>query len=190
MLPSSKSISRRGAPSSAESPTLWRERSKRSGKGGCPIPWRSVSLTALSALAFASCGGEDQQAERRTVTGPTIPAAVAERLASRSARVATLLDAGDACAAKQEAGALRADLTASIETIPEIYLEDLSGLVNEIDAQIPACPVVQPPPVETNGEDKDEDEDEDEDERKGKDKEKEKENKDKDKKKNKDEEDD
>jgi hypothetical protein len=149
-----------------------RERSKRSGKGGCPIPWRSVSLTALSALALASCGGEDQEAERRTVTGPTIPAAVAERLASRSARVATLLDAGDACEAKQEAAALRADLTASIETIPEIYLEDLSGLVNEIDAQIPACPVVQPPPVETHGEDEDDGKGKDEDKDKGKDKDK------------------
>jgi hypothetical protein len=157
-------------PGSAASPTLWHERSKRSGKGGCPIPWRSVSLTALSALALAACGGEDQQAEQRTVAGPTIPAAVAEKLASRSAKVATLLDAGDACEAKQEAAALRADLTASIETIPEIYLEDLSGLVNEIDAQIPACPVVQPPPVETNGED----EDEDKDEGKGKDEEKDK----------------
>jgi hypothetical protein len=121
--------------------------------------WRSASLTALSALALAACGGEEQQAERRTVAGPTIPAAVAERLAGRSAKVATLLDAGDACAAKQEAAALRADLTASIETIPELYLEDLSGAVNEIDAQIPACPVVQPPPVETHGDD-DEDEDE------------------------------
>jgi hypothetical protein len=121
------------------------------------MPWRSVSLTALSALALASCGGEDRQAERRTVTGPTIPAAVAERLASRSAKVATLLDAGDACGAKQEASALRADLTASIETIPDLYLEDLSGLVNEIDAQIPACPVLQPPPVDTNGEDEEAD---------------------------------
>jgi hypothetical protein len=172
MPPSSKSISGRSVPGSAASPTLWRERSKRSGKGDCPIPWRSVSLTALSALALASCGGEDQQAERRTVTGPTIPAAVAERLAIRSAKVATLLDAGDACGAKQEAAALRADLTASIETIPEVYLEDLSGLVNEIDAQIPACPLVQPPPVETNGEDKDKGKDKDEDkgERKSKEK--------------------
>jgi hypothetical protein len=151
------------------------------------MPWRSVSLTALSALALASCGGEDQQAERRTVTGPTIPAAVAERLASRSARVATLLDAGDACEAKQEAAALRADLTASIETIPEIYLEDLSGLVNEIDAQIPACPVVQPPPVETHGEDEDEDEGNGKGKGKGKDKGK---DKDKDKGENKDEGDD
>lgn len=134
--------------------------------------WRSVSLTALSALALASCGGEEQQAER-TVTGPTIPAAVAERLASRSAKVATLLDAGDACGAKDEAAALRADLTASIETIPELYLEDLSGLVNEIDAQIPACTVIPPPPVETNGEDED-DEDDGNGKAKGKDKDKDK----------------
>ena len=136
--------------------------------------WRSASLTALSVLALASCGGEEQQTERRTATGPTIPAAVAHRLASRSAKVATLLDAGDACGAKREAAALRADLTASIGTIPELYLEDLSGAVNEIEAQIPACgPVLEPPPIETHG---DEDEKaehekaEDEDKDKGKDK--------------------
>jgi hypothetical protein len=102
-------------------------------------------LTACSALALTSCGGgDDQQAERRTDTAaptPTIERAVAERLASRSDQVASLLDSGDACGAHDEAARLRDDLTSAINdgAIPEPYLEDLSGLVNEISAQIPPC---------------------------------------------------
>jgi hypothetical protein len=101
-------------------------------------------LTACSALALTSCGGNDQQADRRTETAaptPTIERAVAERLASRSDKVATLLDSGDACGAHDEAARLREDLTSAINdrAIPEPYLEDLSGLVNEISAQIPPC---------------------------------------------------
>jgi hypothetical protein len=30
--------------------------------------------------------------------------------------------------------------------VPEVYLEDLSGFVNEIEAQIPACVEPAPPP--------------------------------------------
>jgi hypothetical protein len=108
-------------------------------------------LTACSALALTACGGDDQRAERRTDTAestPTIERAVAERLASRSDKVATLLDSGDACGAASEAARLRDDLTSAINdgAIPEPYLEDLSGLVNEISAQIPPC---QPPPPST-----------------------------------------
>jgi hypothetical protein len=109
-------------------------------------------LTACSAFALASCGGDEPRAEPRTETdtaaAPTIKRAVAERLANRSDKVASLLDSGDACGAAQEASSLRADLTAAISenAIPELYLEDLSGLVNEIQAQIPPC---QPPPTDT-----------------------------------------
>ena len=110
-------------------------------------------LTACSALALASCGGDEPQAELRTETDtppPTIKRDVAERLASRSDKVASLLDSGDACGAANEAAALRADLTAAIseDAIPVLYLEDLSGLVNEIQAQIPPC---EPPPTDTGG---------------------------------------
>jgi hypothetical protein len=107
-------------------------------------------LTACSALALASCGGDEPQAEPRTETEtpPTIERAVAERLASRSDKVASLLDSGDACGAAEEAAALRSDLTATIGDIPELYVEDLSSLVNEIQAQIPPC---QPPPTDTGG---------------------------------------
>ena len=133
-------------------------------------------LTACSALALAACGGGENEVERRTDTWPVIESAVAERLASRSDKVATLLDSGDACGAKDEASRLRAELTQAINdrAIPELYLEDLSDAVNELEAQLPVCAVVQPPSRDTDGEkkrkkdnkdkqDKHEDDDEDED---------------------------
>ncbi len=121
--------------------------------------WRSALLMGCSAVALAACGGEQQQAERTTDVGPTIPSSVADPLAARSAKVGALLDSGERCAARKEAAALRADLTTSIENIPEIYLEDLSGLVNEIESQIPDCPQIPPPrmvppPDEPHGDDK------------------------------------
>jgi len=102
--------------------------------------WRSVLLTACSALALVGCGGEEQKVERRTDTTPRIRRAVADRLATTSDKVATLLERGDSCGAAEEAARLRADVNASIAAIPTLYLEDLSGLVNEIKAQIPPCP--------------------------------------------------
>jgi hypothetical protein len=108
-------------------------------------------LTGCSALALAACGGKEQQIDRRTETGPTIDAAVAEPLAQRSDKVAALLDSGDTCAAREETARLRADLTEAInaDSIPELYLEDLSGVVNELEAQIPPCQQPQPPPTES-----------------------------------------
>ena len=121
--------------------------------------WRSVLLTASSVVALAACGGGDgeQQVDQRTDTGPTIDRAIADGLATRSDKVASLLDSGDACGAREEAAALRSDLTQAINdrAIPEVYLEDLSGLVNEIEAGIPACqePPPPPPPPTDEGDD-------------------------------------
>jgi hypothetical protein len=116
------------------------------------LRWLSALLTVCSVLALTACGGGDgQQVEE--VTGPPIDSVVAERLAERSETVASLLDQGDNCAAQREAGLLRSDLNAAIEdqAIPALYLEDLSGLVNEIQAGIPACepPPLPPPPPPT-----------------------------------------
>jgi hypothetical protein len=97
-------------------------------------------LTGCSTLVLVSCGGSGEQ---KANPHPTIAANVASPLAARSDKVATLLDGGDACGAAREAAALRAELTQAIDKIPELYLEDLSALVNEIQAQIPPCP--QPP---------------------------------------------
>jgi hypothetical protein len=97
-------------------------------------------------VALASCGGSDEpEAAPPPPPPPTIAANVAAPLADRSDKVATLLSAGDACGARNEAEALRGDLTKAINdgAIPELYLEDLSALVNEIQAQLPPCR--QPP---------------------------------------------
>ena len=132
----------------------------------------SVLATASSVLVLVSCGGDaDRQADRTTTAvGPSIPAAVADRLAKRSDRVAAHLDAGDHCAARKEAQELRSELSSSVSEIPPVYLEDLSGLVNEIEVQIPVCAQV-PPPLKTergkgkkDKKDKDKDDEEDEEE--------------------------
>jgi hypothetical protein len=69
-----------------------------------------------------------------------------------SDEVAQHLDGGDPCAASESAVRLREAVTAAIKDgkVPEVYLEDLSGLVNEIEAQIPECvePAPPPPPPE------------------------------------------
>jgi hypothetical protein len=108
--------------------------------------WQSALLTVCSALVLAACGGGDGEQAEQQVTGPPIDSVVAEGLAERSDRVASLLDEGDNCSAQREAGLLRTDLNAAIadKTIPELYLEDLSSLVNEIQAGIPPC---EPPPL-------------------------------------------
>lgn len=148
--------------------TLSPERRKRSGKGGCPIHWRSVWLTACSgalAVALTGCGGNktDTTAE---APGPRIERAVAEQLADLSDELASSLESGDSCAASQTAAQLRDSVTQAINDgkVPEVYLEDLSGLTNELEAQVPAC--VEPPPPS--------DEDDDGDDKKKKKKEKDK----------------
>jgi len=113
--------------------------------------WRSASLTAFSVAVLAACGGgsdntfTQQTTTAQRSTGPAISRAVADRLAARSDRIAARLDADDGCGAASEAVRLRDDLTAAInrQEIPAAYLEDLSGAVNELQAQIPQC---EPPP--------------------------------------------
>lgn len=110
-----------------------------------------------SAIALAACGGEENETERRTETWPTIERSLATNLAARSDAVADLLDRGDNCGAAAEAARLRGEVTASISSIPQVYVEDFSGLVNEIQAQIPPC---EPPPEDDRKEDEEEDDDE------------------------------
>jgi hypothetical protein len=113
-------------------------------------------LTACSALVLAACGGNADGVDQQQVNpGPPIESGTAEQLAVRSDEIARLLEGGDNCAALAEGARLRDELSAAINrgVIPEIYLEDLSGAVNEIQALIPACqadttedPQVPPPP--------------------------------------------
>jgi hypothetical protein len=117
------------------------------------LRWRSALLTVCSVLALAACGGGDGEQAEQQVSGPPIERGVAEDLAKKSEEVANLLDRGDACGARKEAAKLRENVTKAINdgAIPELYLEDLSGVVNEIQAGIPACepPPLPPPPTYT-----------------------------------------
>jgi hypothetical protein len=118
-------------------------------------------------LALAACGGDGSTVDERANPGPVIERGTAEQLAVRSDEVARLLEAGDNCGAMAEGARLRDELNAAINrgVIPEIYLEDLSGDVNEIQAQIPPCdrePQVPPPPKDRGKHgDKDKDEGDD-----------------------------
>lgn len=78
-------------------------------------------------------------------------------LAVTSEEVARHLDGGDSCAAAESAARLREDVTEAINDgkVPDVYLEDLSGLVNEIEAQIPECVEPAPPPEEGDDRKKD-----------------------------------
>jgi hypothetical protein len=104
-------------------------------------------------LLLAACGGEDAKVERRTDVQPTIARSIADRLASRSDQVATMLDGGDSCGAAREAAALRDDVIATINVrdIPAAYLEDLLGAVHELEAQIPQC---EPPNEDSDDEER------------------------------------
>lgn len=129
-------------------------------------------LTACSALALAACGGNADGVEQQVNAGPPIERGTAEQLAVRSDEVARLIEGGDNCAAMAEGARLRDELNAAINrgVIPEVYLEDLSGIVNEIQALIPPCtpetteePQVPPPPRKKEKKNKDRGEDEGDD---------------------------
>jgi hypothetical protein len=107
-------------------------------------------LTACSAVVLASCGGDEQ----RTEAPPTIPSDIAEPLAERSEKVASLLDSGDNCAAAEEAAKLEAEVIAAQQRddMPALYLEDLGSVAHELVAQIPPC---EPPPEEEKKDKKD-----------------------------------
>jgi hypothetical protein len=151
-------------PASGGSLTLSPERRRRSGKGGCPIRWRSVWLTACSgalAVALAGCGGTDEAAETEA-QGPRIESAIANELAAISEEIADRLESGDRCGAADSAARLRDGVTAAINDgkVPTAYLEDLSGLANELTFEVQPCAEPAAPPEE--------DEDDDDDESKGK----------------------
>jgi hypothetical protein len=113
---------------------------------------RSALLTASSfaaALLLAGCGGGNGETETSAdAAGPAIPSAVALDLAERSEAVAQRLDTGDTCGAGQEAAALRQAVTDAINAkqIPKEYLEELSGVANELELDVPLCQKPPPPP--------------------------------------------
>jgi hypothetical protein len=117
------------------------------------------------AVALAGCGGDDSRDSQ--ASGPKIERATAEHLADLSDRVAGDLDRGDSCAASRAAAELRSAVTDAINTgkVPDLYLEELSGVTNEIQAQAGEC---APTTQTTEDEDEDEDKHEDRGKKKGK----------------------
>jgi hypothetical protein len=104
--------------------------------------WRSVSVTASSALLLAGCGGAHHA--QPPPRPPRIPAAVATRLAAEADRVAALTPG--TCAARDAARRFQADVIASIGRVPARYQEPLSSATNDLTARLAAC--TEPPPPE------------------------------------------
>ncbi len=107
--------------------------------GGAPRSRRLAWPRSPPAAAAATTPSRSRRPRSSARPGRRSRRAVADRLAARSDRIAVRLDAGDGCGAAAEAMRLRDDLTAAInnQAIPAAYLEDLSGAVNELQAQIP-----------------------------------------------------
>jgi hypothetical protein len=98
-------------------------------------------LAAIGAvLALAACGGGDARPEE-----PGLPPGVAERLAAQSEAIADKLDAGDTCAAAQEADVLQDEAQAAVDAgrVPPAFQNELMSTVDELVNTV-NCP--QPPP--------------------------------------------
>lgn len=115
---------------------------------------------AAAALAFlgAGCGSGDGRVSDTT----------GERLAASSDEVAARLEAGDACAAKRAAVALRRDAQRLIAS-DDVRGETAAELRSRTNSLVKAITCVPPPPPAlpaaappTNGDDEDEDDREDE----------------------------
>jgi hypothetical protein len=104
------------------------------------------------AVALAGCGGDGEETQPE-VAGPRIERPIATELADLSDEVARQLEGGDPCGAAATAARLREGVTAAINDgkVPEVYLEDLSGLANEIEVQIPQCAETPPPDEDDEG---------------------------------------
>jgi hypothetical protein len=114
----------------------------------------------------AGCGGDG-----REQSVPTLPAAVASELATRSDAVAAKLEANDPCGALADAESLQQETIAAIDAgrVPQRYQEELTAAVGSLATSI-SCTI--PPLPDAAAEDEDEheaeDEDDDDDDGKGK----------------------
>jgi hypothetical protein len=111
--------------------------------------WRSASILA-AAVAAAGCGGSHRAAPPR----PTLPPALAQRLATLSETVATKLDTGDPCGANAKAKELQQQATAAIARgeVPPPLRSPLLSAAGDLVARSPC--VQQAPPEKEHGKDK------------------------------------
>jgi hypothetical protein len=109
----------------------------------------SAGAVACCALALSACG--DSGPTRPAQRGPSIPTALAKRLAASSELVAARLDGGDSCGAAEQADTLRAEAESAIASgeVPAALRPGLGAAVDRLDAQLvcaPTPPKPQPKP--------------------------------------------
>jgi hypothetical protein len=102
--------------------------------------WRSVLVTASSALLVTGCGGAHEAAP--PPRPPRIPTAVATRLASEADSLAKL--APGSCTARDAAARFRSDVIASVGSIPSRYQEPLLSAANDLAHRLATCTQPQP----------------------------------------------
>jgi hypothetical protein len=123
----------------------------------CRSLWLSGSIAACSAL-LAACGGDEQTAPPE----PRIPREVAEPLAARADRVASLLSDGDECGAQREAATLVDATVAAVNNgdVPAELQEELVGTANDLAGRIDCVEALPPTTTETEVDDEEDDKDE------------------------------
>ena len=109
---------------------------------------KRIALLTL-ALALAGCGGS-----RTSAPEPTLPAALAARLATYADETSRLAGAGDACGARVQALALQRATVAAINAhrVPGPLQEPLQNSANElVNRLVCTPPPAQPATAEGNG---------------------------------------
>lgn len=106
---------------------------------------RLAILAGFALVGVSACGGADKTAD------PTLPGAVAQRLAVQSDAVARVLDAGDGCAALLRVGRLQTAAEQAIAAggIPVAFRAELRHTIAALASEI-TCEPPAPSPTVTN----------------------------------------
>jgi hypothetical protein len=121
---------------------------------------RLAVLAGFALVAVSACGGAERAAD------PTLPGAVAERLAVQSDAVARELEAGDGCAALLRLGRLQKAAEGAIAAggVPVAFRAELRDTIAALGSEITCEPPAPPPTVTSTqggGENPDRGEDQD-----------------------------
>jgi hypothetical protein len=106
---------------------------------------RLAVLAGFVLVAVSACGGAERAAD------PTLPGAVAERLAVQSDAVARDLDAGDGCAALLRLDRLQkaAERAIAAGGVPVAFRAELRDTIAALGSEITCDPPAPPPAVTT-----------------------------------------